>query len=71
MNSKSRKCRTCLDGTKGLQCLTKLAVGVDDDDQKKSYADLLMEVVHINVGNKKYTLWYLPSNHLIIFNELK
>ncbi|XP_065371133.1 zinc finger protein 501-like [Calliphora vicina] len=57
MNSKSRKCRTCLDGTKGLQCLTNPAVGVDDDDQNKSYADLLMEVVHINTLEDSGDIW--------------
>lgn len=50
----NNKCRTCFnETTKGLQSLTKITT--DEQNQQKSYAELLNEVANINVSirNKK------------------
>lgn len=48
----NNKCRTCFnESTKGLQSLTKITT--DEQNQPKSYAELLNEVANINVSFTK------------------
>ncbi|XP_059218311.1 zinc finger protein 354A [Stomoxys calcitrans] len=44
----SKRCRTCLSQTKGLQLLTKMAF--DLPQQQRTFADLLYEVTNINIS---------------------
>lgn len=44
------KCRTCLNGSKGLQLLTKMAN--EEKMETKSYGELLKDLTHIEVMTK-------------------
>lgn len=50
-NKFKNKCRTCLNGSKGLQLLTKMAN--EDKEEIKSYGELLKDLTHIDVSRKK------------------
>ncbi|XP_037806690.1 zinc finger protein 235-like [Lucilia sericata] len=53
MNKINNKCRTCFnESTKGLQSLTK-KTSTDENNQQKSYAELLNEVANINIMQDK------------------
>lgn len=50
-NKFKNKCRTCLNGSKGLQLLTKVVN--EDKEETKSYGELLKDLTHIDVRIKK------------------
>lgn len=43
----NKKCRTCLNGTKGLQLLTKM---ITESKETKSFGEFLKDITHIDVG---------------------
>ncbi|KAI8129087.1 Zinc finger protein 197 [Lucilia cuprina] len=58
-NSKFKnKCRTCLNGTKGLQLLTKIIN--DDEEETKTYAEVVKDITHIDVMDESCS--EMPKN---------
>ncbi|KAM7364204.1 uncharacterized protein ACRADG_000793 [Cochliomyia hominivorax] len=51
-NKLKNKCRTCLNGTKGLQSLTKTAT--EEKEETKSYGELLKDLMHIEIMDESY-----------------
>lgn len=47
-NKFKNKCRTCLNGSKGLQQLTKTIN--EDEEETKSYGELLKDLTRIEVS---------------------
>lgn len=46
---KNNKCRTCWNGSKGLQLLTKVAAD-EVEEETKCYGELLKELIRVDVS---------------------